>query len=130
MDQQTVQPSGSYKSFGIISLILGILAFLFSFIPCLGIYAVFPGILGIVFGVIGLILANKVNGAKGMVIAGVVLSILGTAVASWQYKKINSAVKELDKVLIDTTEMNEFKNSMDSSLKALDSSVNALDSVK
>ncbi|MGG9971763.1 DUF4190 domain-containing protein [Ferruginibacter sp. SUN002] len=125
--QQNAQPqSTTYKTFGIISLILGIVAFLFSFIPCLGMYAIFPGILGIVLGVIGFVMANKVNGAKGMVIAGIVLSVLGTAVAYFQYSKLKGAVKEVDSILKDSSKMNDLKNS----IKALDSTMKELDSIK
>ena len=90
-------------------------------------YAIFPGILGIVMGVIAFIMAGKVNGPKGMIIAGIILSILGTAVAAWQYNRIGAAVKELDKVLKDTTQMNEIKESMDSVLQSLDSSIEAVE---
>jgi tRNA_anti-like len=47
---------------GIISLIIGILSILFSFIPCLGLYAFIPGGLGLVLGLIGLLLAAKSEG--------------------------------------------------------------------
>ena len=125
MEQQNVQaPSNAYKTFGIISLILGIIAFIFSFIPCLGTFAVIPGILGIILGIVGFVMANKVNGGKGMVIAGIILSILGTAVASWQAKKMS----ELSKVLQDSTQMNQLKNSMDS-LKNQFESLTPVDSV-
>jgi hypothetical protein len=121
MEQQTPQAPQStlHKTFGIISLVLGILAFLFSFIPCLGMYAIFPGILGLIMGVVAFIMAGKVNAPKGMIIAGVVLSVLGTGVAAWQYSKL----KDLSKDLNDPTKMKELKNSLDSlseSLKSLD----------
>ncbi len=129
MEQQQIVPSSTtYKTFGIISLILGIVAFLFSFIPCLGMYAIFPGILGIVLGVIGFVMANKVNGAKGMVIAGIVLSILGTGVAYFQYKAIGKTVTEIDKVMKDSSTMNELKSAIDSLNQSIDSTLNTVDS--
>ncbi|MBN9298428.1 MAG: hypothetical protein J0I41_15590 [Filimonas sp.] len=119
MDQTT---SSSYKAFGIASLVLGILAFVFSFIPCLGVYAMFPGIVGIILGIIGFVQANKAKGAKGMVIAGTILSLLGTAVAYTQYKALKHAVTETTKAL------ETINQSMDSSLKAIDSVKKANDS--
>ena len=123
MEQQIPQAPQStlHKTFGIIALVLGILAFLFSFIPCLGSFAVFPGILGLILGVVAFIMAGKVSAPKGLIIAAVILSILGTAVAAWQYNRFGKAVKELDKVLKDSSRVNELQRSMDSSFKALDS---------
>ncbi len=121
MDQSTKPVSNSYKTFGLISLILGILAFIFSFVPCLGMYAMFPGILGIIFGLIGFVQAGKINAPKGMVIAGIVLSILGTAVAVWQYKTIKNGIKQMD------SSMKDLNKSLDSMSKSMDSLTKAND---
>ena len=123
MEQSNIQPSTTYKTFGIISLVLGIVAFVFSFIPCLGIYAIYPGIIGVVLGVVGFVMANKVNGEKGVVIAGIILSLLGTAVAFYQYQRLEKAAHELEKTLKDTNQLKKFE-------KSLDSAINTLDSVK
>ena len=72
---------------GIASLVLGILAALISFIPCLGTYAMIPGVIGIVLGLLGM---RNVAG-RGVAIAGLVLSIVGTTIAYWQYQQINKA---------------------------------------
>lgn len=123
MEQQTVPPSTLHKTFGIISLVLGILAFLFSFVPCLGMYAIFPGVLGLIMGVVAFVMAGKVNAPKGLIIAGVILSVLGTGVAAWQYSKLS----ELKTQLNDPKKMEELKNSLDSlkqSLESLDSATN------
>jgi hypothetical protein len=40
---------------------------------------------------------------KGMAIAGLVCSLIGTGVASWQYYVLNEAAKELQN--FDTTEL-------------------------
>ncbi len=126
MEQQTPQapPSTLHKTFGIISLVLGILAFLFSFIPCLGAYAIFPGILGLIMGVVAFIMAGKVNAPKGMIIAGVILSVLATGVAAWQYSKLKEVDKALQEFKNDPSKMKDLKNSIDSlkeSIESLDS---------
>ena len=129
MEQQTPQAPQStlYKTFGIISLVLGILAFLFSFIPCLGMYAIFPGILGLIMGVVAFIMAGKVPGAsKGLIIAGVVLSILGTGVAAWQYSKLKDNLDNLSKELKDIKVKDDPK--LQQALDSLNQSLEALDS--
>lgn len=98
---------------GLIGLILGILAAVISFIPCLGIYAVFPGFIGIILSSIGL---RKVK--KGLAIAGLICSVIGTGVASWQIYEINQVSPELEK------ELKELEN-LDNDLKDTDT-INAL----
>ncbi len=83
------------KGLGIASLVLGILALVISFIPCLGMYALFPGIIAVVLGAVAFMQANKGNGAKGLIIAALVVSILGTAIAGWQYAVLASASSDL-----------------------------------
>ena len=48
----TTTNSKAGKGLGIAGLVLGILAAVVSFIPCLGMYAMFPGIIGLVLSVI------------------------------------------------------------------------------
>jgi hypothetical protein len=129
MEQQnsTTPQTNSWKLFAIIGLVLGILALLFSFIPCLGMYAIFPGVIGLILGVVAMMQAGKVNAPKGMAIAAIICAVLGSAVAGYQYYKLKSIVDDpsIKKGLED------FKNSMDSLKRASDSILKALpDSVK
>lgn len=52
----------------------------------------YPGIVGIIFSALGL---RKVK--KGMAIAGLVCSVLGTSIATWQFYAIKEGVEELNK---------------------------------
>ena len=70
------------QGFGIASLILGILALLIAFIPCIGIFALIPGIIAIVLAIVGLSQASSANGSKGVIISGLIISILGTTLAA------------------------------------------------
>lgn len=70
------------QTLGIIGLILGILTFLLGFIPCIGFVAIVPGIIAIVISIIGLSQANRDNGAKGINIGALIISIIGVLVAS------------------------------------------------
>ena len=57
-------------------LVLGIVAIVVSFIPCIGLFAFIPAIFGIIFSIVGLVQAKKTGDGKGMTVAGLVLSIL------------------------------------------------------
>ena len=80
MDEQEKTTAG--QGFGIASLILGIVALLIALIPCIGLFALIPGIVAIILAIVGLSQASKANGAKGVIIAGLVISILGTTLAT------------------------------------------------
>lgn len=79
------QPQSTSQPLAIGSLVLGIIAAIISFIPCLGTFAVIPGIIGIVLGAVALGSANKRGLGKGLAIAGLVLSLVGTGIAAVQY---------------------------------------------
>lgn len=70
------------QGLGIAGLILGILAIPLGIIPCTFFVALVFGVTGIVLSSIGLSQANRMNGAKGLLIAALVCSILGTTIAS------------------------------------------------
>ncbi len=91
----TEEKSNAGQGLGIAGLILGIIALIISFIPCLGMYALVPGIIGIILAAIGLSQANKSNGAKGLVIAALVLSILGSMIAGYQWYAISRVVSSV-----------------------------------
>jgi len=80
MEEQKKTTAG--QGFGIASLILGILALLIAFIPCIGFLALIPGVVAIVLAIVGLSQASQANGAKGVIIAGLVVSVIGTVVAA------------------------------------------------
>ncbi len=69
------------QGLGIAGLILGILALLIAFIPCVGLFAIIPGIIAIVLSIVALNQAKKGNGSKGIIVAAMVISIVGTLIA-------------------------------------------------
>lgn len=70
------------QGLGIAGFVLGILALILAFIPCIGILALIPGIIGITLSAIALTQANSGNGSKGLIIAALIISILATAVGT------------------------------------------------
>ncbi len=70
------------QGFGIAALVLGVIALLTAFIPCVGILALIPGILGIIFAIVALVQASQGHGAKALIITALVISILATSVST------------------------------------------------
>ena len=103
MSEETKSGSAG-KGLGIAGLVLGILALVISFIPCLGMYAVVPGVIAIILSAIGLASAAKNQGAKGLNIAALIISILGTAIAGYQYYVISSAAESFGDGMIGALE--------------------------
>lgn len=91
--------SNAGKGLGIAGLVCGILAAIISFVPCLGTFALIPGIIGLILSLISLMQANKAGAAKGMAIAGLVCAVVGCSIAGWQWYAISKVAGEegLDK---------------------------------
>lgn len=85
------------QGLGIAGLILGIIALVISFIPCLGTWAIVPGVVAITLSAIGYAQANKVNAPKAIIIAALIISILGTAIAGIQLYMLKNAVPHIEK---------------------------------
>jgi hypothetical protein len=123
------------KGLGIAGLVLGIIAVVFSFVPCLGAYAVFPGALAIVLSAISISQANKANAPKGLAIAGLVCSIVGTSIGAWQWYTLNKAANAIKEGIesIDTATIrksiesigSEVKEAIEESKKSADSTATA-----
>jgi hypothetical protein len=86
--------SNAGQGLGIAGFVLGLTALIIAWIPCLGMWALLPGIIAIVLSVIALVQANKGGGTKGLIIAALVVSILGSIIAGVQLYLITSAVDE------------------------------------
>nr|WP_320118052.1 hypothetical protein [uncultured Marinifilum sp.] len=87
------------QTLGIIGLILGILSLFIGFIPCVGFVAIVPGIIAILLSAIGLSQANKDNGARGLNIAALIVSIIGVLVASiWLFFFVGVASLNEDEI--------------------------------
>lgn len=68
----------------IIGLVLAILTVAIAFIPCLGAFAFFIGVISLIISCIGLYLAYKNQVNKDMLIAALVISLVGTIISGVQ----------------------------------------------
>ena len=67
---------------GVASLILGIFAVILCWIPVVNWLGIILGVVGIILGAIGISKAKKNGQGKGTAVAGLVLSIVATAIAA------------------------------------------------
>lgn len=79
------------SGFGTASLVLGILAIVFSFIPVISYISFILGILAIIFGIVSLCK----GASKGLAIAGIIISIIAVYMAYAMHKGLETAVDEV-----------------------------------
>lgn len=104
------------KGMGIAGLVLGILAAIFSFIPCVGMWAIVPGIVGVILSGLSLKQAGEANAPKGMAIGGLICSVVGIVIACyWLYLVYFAAG-----AMVDAAHEFEQAGGMDSLNKALE----------
>jgi hypothetical protein len=96
----TTQTSTSGKGLGVASLVIGIITLLWSLIPIFGAWALWIAIIGLILGLIGFVLAkNGNNPKKGVVIAGIALSVLATGISGYWAYAVKTAADEITKEL-------------------------------
>jgi hypothetical protein len=102
--EEQVQKSNAGKGLGIASFVTALVAIVFSFVPCLGMYALVPGGIAIILAIIAYSQATKGNGSKGLIIAALIISIVGTAIASWQFYVWMNAKSMIENEIINSIE--------------------------
>lgn len=94
-----VQVTGNPKPFGIIGLVIAIFSCIFSFIPCIGFYAIGPAILAIMFSVIAFVSLKHIGQATNMALAGIIVGVVAIGIGSYQYvtyKEVFKAKKDIE----------------------------------
>jgi predicted PurR-regulated permease PerM len=123
------------QGFGVASLVIGLVAFLLSFIPCIGIIAVFIGTAAIVFGAVSIAKANSASGSKGLGIAGVSLGTVALVVSLlWVMFFIKLGTKaNIEEKIQSFFEWTDNQSQIDEptdDMKSLDDLENALDELE
>ena len=97
-EQQTQQakPSSAITALSVLVLVFGIIGLLGSFIPCLGMLAIYVSIPTAIVGVITLIAAKRVNAPRGLAVAGLVIALIASGIAIAQYSALDSTNKKLE----------------------------------
>jgi hypothetical protein len=102
----TNQPS---NTLAIIGLILGIIAIIFAFIPCIGTLAFIPGVIGLILGVISYMKAKDEGHPKGMPIGVIVVSLVACAISAFQIFTIGTMASGMKSEMKDYTTCDEVK---------------------
>lgn len=76
-----VKQTTAGQTLNILGIVLGIIAFVISLVPCVGFIAIVPGVIGIILSAIGLDQARRSNGQKGLGYAALAISIAATVIA-------------------------------------------------
>lgn len=94
----TNQNSTAGKSLGTTSMIIGIITLIWSLIPIIGAWALWIAVIGLVLGSIGFVMAkNGGNPKKGIILTGMILSIIAIGVSSYWVYVAKMVVEELVK---------------------------------
>lgn len=104
--EETKKSSG----LSIASMVLGIIAICFSFIPFVNYISIILGFLAVIFGIIGIVKNVK----KGMAIAGLILGIISFAIIYNMYMAIGETLESVSNEISDTIGVSN-SNSTDSS---------------
>lgn len=83
------------SGFGTASLVLGVIAICFSFIPLISYISFVLGILAIIFAIISL----SKKASKGLAVAGLILAIIAVYMAYAMHKGVETAVGELSNTI-------------------------------
>jgi len=78
--ENKVSSQNNGQGFAVAGLVVGILALLISFIPCIGISAILIGILAVVFSAVAFSMARKNDSQKGMALAALIVSSLAVII--------------------------------------------------
>lgn len=124
MEQNSTTNSGGGKGLGIAALIVGIVATVFSFIPCVGMWAIIPGIVGIILASISMKQTGP-GGSKGMAIGGLITSVIGLLIAIYWlyvvYFVAHEGVEQLKEELEKTGVMDSLNKAMEQLKEVVDS---------
>jgi hypothetical protein len=82
---------------GIASLIIGIISLIMSLIPGIGMFFLFPAMVGLILGIVSTILKAKKLESKGISISGVVLNALAIIfIVIWSFLLTAATVATVD----------------------------------
>lgn len=121
--------SNPTQGLGIAGIIVGIFSIFFAIIPCTIFFGLILGIIGLILTIIGINQASKLNVQKGLLIAGLITSILGILIAGlWglAFTEMFNQNNLLEKIEY----LDEGLENVDNSFETIDDQVDELDSIQ
>ena len=105
---EEIKTSKTAQGLGIAGFVIALIAIFVSFIPVIGISAIVPGIVAIIFSAIALSKTLRKDQMRGLAIAGLIISIVAISISISQIyigAKISSFSKDPDKIEAFTKEL-------------------------
>lgn len=85
------------KGLGVAGMVIGIVAVIWAIIPLLGAGAWWLAVVGLVLSIVGFVMAkNGNNPNKGMMMAGIILGVVATALSFYRVYQVTQAMKALE----------------------------------
>jgi len=116
--------SNPTQGLGIAGIIVGIFSIFFAIIPCTIFLGIILGVIGLILTIIGLNQAAKLNVPKGLLIAGLITSILGVLIAGlWglAFKEMFNQNNLIEKIEYLDEDIENIDKSFDNQIDKLDS---------
>lgn len=119
--------SNPTQGLGIAGIIVGIFSIFFAIIPCTIFLGIILGVIGLILTIIGLNQASKLNVQKGLLIAGLITSILGVLIAGlWglAFREMfnqNNIIEKIDYIDEGFENINETFENVEDQINDLDS---------
>ncbi|MEM9548914.1 MAG: hypothetical protein AAGA77_23210 [Bacteroidota bacterium] len=101
------------NTLGIIGLIMALIALIMSFIECIGAFAILPGIVGLVLGVISYLKSKDEGSYLGLSIAVVGVSLLACAISGYQSYKWGKSFSDATEGLKEYTSCDDVRSDYD-----------------
>ena len=134
MDQNTTTNSNAGKSLGVAGLIVGIISLIFSCIPCLGVWAIVPAVVGVILSAVSMKQAGSGGGSKGMAITGLICSVVAIIIACYWLYLMSFGASQIMNEIEKSGGMDEinkaFKEAGDSITKAMEQIKEITDTTK
>ena len=88
--------NNSGQNLGIAALITAVITFVLAVIPCVGLIAIIPGIIAIILATVGLSQAARNNSPRGVLIAGLIISIIASMISFSQIFIVGKIAQKSD----------------------------------
>ena len=99
-NQQPPQPSNLVLVLSIIGLVFGSMGTMGSFVPCLGMLAVYVAIPGAIISILALIIAKVKSASLTLPVIALTLSLLGAGVSIFQTASISAGINHANDQVI------------------------------
>ena len=95
----TTTTSSKGKGLGIAGMVIGIVALIWAMIPLLGAGAWWLAVVGLVLSAVGFVMAKGGNNPnKGMMMTGIILGVVATALSFYRVYQVTQAVSAFEEI--------------------------------